>query len=163
VPWCLCGEIFWKGLTLRQLLLIKHSLPEFLENVPAREWHLSAEGRHRCQDLARIVAPYAPQTVVSSLELKAQETGQLLAGFLQLPFSTAENLHEHERRNTPFSGQEEFEANILRLFQNPGQRVMGEETADEAHARFAEAVRGVLEAHPTGHLAIVAHGTVISL
>ena len=36
----------------RHLILVKHSLPEIMEDVPAREWILSAEGRARCKRLA---------------------------------------------------------------------------------------------------------------
>lgn len=145
------------------LILIKHSLPEIIENIPAREWHLSDEGRRRCENLAEAVSRYQPQIIVTSLEPKAIETGQLLAGSLHVPISSAPNLHEHERQHVPFSSREVFEASVLSFFQNPGLRVMGAETADEAHARFAEAVWGVVAAHPTENLAIVAHGTVISL
>ena len=40
---------------------------------------------------------------------------------------------------------------------------MGHETADEAHARFAAALGRVLAGYPVGNLAIVSHGTVITL
>jgi broad specificity phosphatase PhoE len=40
---------------------------------------------------------------------------------------------------------------------------MGSETADEAHARYAAAVSDVVAQHPTGNLAIVSHGTVMTL
>jgi broad specificity phosphatase PhoE len=150
------------GLILR-LILIKHSLPEIVENVPARDWHLSDEGRRRCSLLADLVARYQPDVLITSLEPKAQETGQLLAESLQIPVSAAADLHEHERYNTPFLSPEMFKASVSALFENPGQRVMGEESADEAHARFANAVRGVVGAHAHQNIAIVAHGTVISL
>ena len=145
------------------LLLIKHSLPEIDENVLAHDWHLSDEGRRRCGLLANLVAHYQPDVVITSLEPKAQETGQLLAESLQIPVATAADLHEHERHNTPFLSPEMFKASVSTFFENPGQRVMGEESANEAHTRFANAVRGMVSAHPHKNIAIVAHGTVISL
>lgn len=145
------------------LLLIKHSLPDIVENVPAHDWHLSDEGCRRCGLLANLVARYQPDIVITSLEPKAQETGQLLAELLQIPVATAADLHEHERHNTPFLSPEMFKASVSAFFENPDQRVMGEESADEAHARFANAVRGVVSAHLHQNIAIVAHGTVISL
>ncbi|MCP4167150.1 MAG: histidine phosphatase family protein [Chloroflexi bacterium] len=45
----------------------------------------------------------------------------------------------------------------------PDELVFGEETADRAHERFATAVDVVLTAHPGQTVAIVAHGTVITL
>ncbi len=106
---------------------------------------------------------YQPRRLVTSLEPKAVETGQLLAGALQIPRSSALHLHEHERQNTPFLSPEMFEAGVHSFFEQPARRVLGEETADQAHARFSGAVWGVVNAHPNENLAIVAHGTVISL
>ena len=40
---------------------------------------------------------------------------------------------------------------------------MGHETADQAHARFAAAVMGVVGEHPEDNLVIVTHGTVMTL
>ncbi len=145
------------------LILIKHSLPEIIPAIPAREWHLSDEGRRRCKKLAEMVSRYQPQVIVTSLEPKAVETGELLGQSLGIPASTAFNLHEHQRQNTPFLSPEMFETSVISFFENPGRRVLGEETADEAHSRFTEAVWDVVKTHPTENLAIVAHGTVISL
>ena len=36
----------------KYLILVKHSLPEIAENVPAHEWKLSEEGRVRARRLA---------------------------------------------------------------------------------------------------------------
>jgi broad specificity phosphatase PhoE len=145
------------------LILIKHSLPEIIPDRPAREWQLSDEGRHRCESLAEAVARYQPQAVVTSLEPKAAETGQILAAALHLPVASAPNLHEHERQNTPFLSPEMFEASILAFFAEPSQRVSGTESANESHDRFAQAIWEVVAAHPQQNIAIVAHGTVISL
>jgi broad specificity phosphatase PhoE len=41
--------------------------------------------------------------------------------------------------------------------------VFGSETADQAHQRFTRAVAGVLKRRPDQNVAVVAHGTVISL
>ena len=52
---------------------------------------------------------------------------------------------------------------MLRLFAEPAEPVFGEESANEARARFAEAVNAALRAHHERALGIVAHGTVIAL
>ena len=38
------------------LLLVRHSQPEIMLGLPARDWRLSAEGRARCQLLAEEIA-----------------------------------------------------------------------------------------------------------
>jgi broad specificity phosphatase PhoE len=148
----------------RTLILVRHSLPAFVTGVPASHWRLSAEGHRRCEKLAQRLAAYDLATVVTSDEPKAAETGQIVAHVLGLPVETAPGLHEHERAAVRDLGsQEAFQAQVVRFFEHPGELVLGYETADRAHARFAAAVARVLEQYPEGNLAIVSHGTVLTL
>ncbi len=148
---------------MTHLLLIKHSLPEILPHLPAREWHLSAEGRARAAALAQQLAPYQLDALYSSIEPKARETAEILSAHLGLPFETAEGLHEHERARVGYLSQREFEARVAELYARPSELVLGEETADAAHTRFASAVSRILAAHREQTVGIVAHGTVIAL
>lgn len=145
------------------LLLVKHSLPEIIPDRPAREWQLSAAGRQRCAGLASRLAPYNPGILVSSLEPKAAQTAEISASLLGRPVTSAPNLHEHERQRVGWADKASFEANIANFFKHPDELVMGEETASQAHLRFKQAVEGLMERYPAQTLAVVAHGTVISL
>lgn len=146
------------------LALVRHSAPEIVPDEPASQWRLSDEGRRRCELLAHALTAYHPDVVVSSVEPKAVETGQIVARLLQKPFEQAEGLHEHDRRGVGFMGtRERFEAAVAGFFREPHKRVLGEETADQAHRRFAGAVAGVLALHPDENVAVVAHGTVMTL
>ena len=49
------------------------------------------------------------------------------------------------------------------MFARPGELVYGEETADKARERFCIAITTVLENRKDASVAVVAHGTVISL
>jgi broad specificity phosphatase PhoE len=144
-------------------LLVKHSLPAIDPGRPAREWRLSAEGLRRCAPLAAALAEYAPDAVVSSVEPKARETGQAVAAALRLPLETFAGLHENDRMGLPYLPAADLEATVARFFAQPQEVVMGRETADEAHARFAAALGRVGQAYPSGTVVVVAHGTVISL
>ena len=148
---------------MRKLILVKHSAPAIIPTVPAREWHLSDEGRTKAVTLAGQLAAYHPGAIITSTEPKAIETGQMVAERLGIPVETVEDLHEHERSQAGFTGNEEFQASVARFFASPEQLVFGSETADAAHRRFAQAVENVLAAHPEGNVVIVAHGTVITL
>lgn len=148
----------------RKLVLVRHSVPEFVVGVPASEWQLSGEGRRRGHRLADQLALYDLAAVITSTEPKAVETGQIVADSLDLPLETTPGLHEHERGVvTSIGGREAFQAQVSRLFEHPDELVFGTETADQAHARFTSAVAAVIERHPHGNLAIVAHGTVMTL
>ena len=145
------------------LILVRHSLPAIDPAVPASQWSLSAEGRRRCAALAGQLAGYALEVVVSSVEPKAQETARVVAGRLGLPLEVVEGLHEHSRRGLAWTDRATFQAAVADLMARPGELVMGEETADQAHRRFRTAVLSVLERHPARTLAVVTHGTVMSL
>jgi broad specificity phosphatase PhoE len=148
---------------MHKLILIKHSLPEMISALPARSWLLSETGRRRCKPLADMLAIHQPDVIITSVEPKALETGQIVASLLDKPCETAPGLHEHDRSNESFGTQEQFQASVAEFFARPGKLVFGLETADQAHHRFSQALTGVLEQHPAQNVALVAHGTVITL
>ncbi len=146
------------------LILVKHAMPLVLATSPARDWPLSEAGRGQCAVLGQKLKPYAPEVVVASVELKATETGRLVAGRLRLPFYTAEGLHEHDRTKVGLLPAAEFERSVRAFFDRPRELVFGGETAEQAGERFQGAVARVLEQHADrACVVIVAHGTVISL
>jgi broad specificity phosphatase PhoE len=148
----------------RRLILVRHFLPEFTSGVPASLWRLSDEGRQRSRTLAQHLAAYRPSAIISSTEPKAAETGRICADLLDLPFETAPGLHEHQRGMVHDMGSnQEFEAQVGRLFEQPDRLVFGSETANQAHSRFSAAVADVMAWYPTSQPAIVSHGTFMTL
>jgi broad specificity phosphatase PhoE len=145
------------------LILVKHSLPEIVENIPAREWKLSEEGKARCKRLAKRLAKYAPERLISSLEPKARETSELVAKELGVSTSAMEGLHEHDRSDVGYLSKDEFQEAVRTFFAHPDTLVFGSETADQAHQRFQAAIHSVLSQFADQMIIIVAHGTVISL
>jgi broad specificity phosphatase PhoE len=147
----------------RLLVLVKHSLPTREPGVPAAQWPLSAEGQRRCSPLAAQLAAYTPATLVSSTEPKAQETTALVAARLGVPWTTAPDLHEHDRTGVGWLPAGELDHRVAAFFAHPAELVFGQETAAGALARFQAAVAAVLHDTPEGNVIIVAHGTVITL
>jgi broad specificity phosphatase PhoE len=148
---------------MRKLILIKHARPQVEADRPGSEWQLSEEGRRACPGLAQRLAAHEPATIISSDEPKALQTAELVAGVLGRPLRTMGDLHEHQRDNVPYMPTPEFISWMAMFFRKPGERVLGDESADEALERFGRAVDGALAAHPEGNLAIITHGTVIAL
>lgn len=148
---------------MKPLILVKHSLPEIMANLPAREWTLSAQGKTWAGLLAERLQMYHPEIIISSVETKAQQTAEIIAGALGQPLKIVEGLHEHDRREEPFLSRQAFEANVQEFFAQPDIFVFGSETADQAYCRFENAVNSVLEQDHDKTIVIVAHGTVISL
>ena len=148
---------------MKPLILVKHSLPEVEENVPAREWSLSAEGRERAQRLAEILKQYHPEVILSSTEPKARETAKILGEGLRLNFEVVDGLNEHDRSNSLYYSKEKFQALVQEFFKKPEALIFGTETASEVLKRFRNSVGSILERHQDRTVLIVAHGTVISL
>jgi len=147
----------------RTLILIKHAMPALEPDVPSRDWHLSDVGRARCIPLAARLAAYTPTIIAASAEPKATETGRIVAERLAAPIEIVADLHENDRTSLGWLDSDELEVTIARFFAEPDRRIMGNETADEADARFAAAVADVCARHPQGNIVVVAHGTVITL
>ena len=147
----------------KYLILVKHSLPEVVENTPAREWKLSDEGRVRAQHLAERLNQYQPEVIVSSIEPKAKETAEIIAGKHNLELHFVEGLHEHDRSKTTYLSKDEFQASVRLFFEKPNTLVFGYETANDCHMRFDQAVHSVLNLYGNKTITVVAHGTVISL
>ncbi len=142
------------------LILIKHSLATPDPDVPPKQWRLTSEGRDRCRKLATALRIFKPQVIVSSEEPKATETAELLAGRMKLTWHSEPGLDEHRR---PYVPEHEFQASMQRFFAAPDERGFGDESAMEAHDRFAAAIDAALAREPERNVAIVSHGTVIAL
>ena len=146
-----------------RLVLIKHSVPEMQIHTESRFWHLSEEGRKRCAPLAEKLRRFNLARIVSSNEPKAVETAELLASALSRTHIVRPDLQENDRTGLGFVGVEAYQDTFRRFFAEPDRVIVGTETAEEARARFTTAVEAVLEEFPEETLAIVTHGTVISL
>jgi len=147
----------------KYLILVKHSLPEIGEDLPASEWKLSQEGRLRAHKLAELLEAFHPEGIVSSPESKAKETAEMISKKLQIEIRVVQDLHEHDRSNVPYLSQAAFQTSIREFFQKPGELVLGRETANQAHARFYQALHGILNEYRNKTVVVVTHGTVISL
>ena len=145
------------------VILVKHSLPEVKKDLPAREWKLSEEGRARAAWLAIVLKRHGFDFLAASKEPKAMETAQIIASKCGVEFRVLEGLHEHERNSVPYLSKTDFELAVRTFFERPDMLVFGNETAHQAHERFSEVVYSILSENNHSKIAIVSHGTVISL
>lgn len=149
---------------MRKLFLIRHAQPEVTPGVPPRLWPLTAEGREGAQQLAQSFAGSdQPAVLYASPERKAQKTAQLIALHLSLPIEMVAELREHEREYTPFLGKDAWEKTLTAFFSRPTELIFGDESAHQAFQRFNVAVEKIVASAPHGNLALVTHGTVMTL
>jgi broad specificity phosphatase PhoE len=146
------------------LILVRHAAVQIDPSVPSYQWRLTPDGRSATHHLAYKLATHQPHRIITSQEPKAVATGAALAEVLNLPTRAAAGLQEHDRRGVPFfENKVAFETAVSNFFVRPDELVFGRETAVQARDRFETAVRQQLDTHPQDTLAIVAHGTVLTL
>jgi broad specificity phosphatase PhoE len=148
---------------VQRLILVRHSLPEKILDVPAKEWPLSAEGQQRCHLLADKLADFQPEIIAASTEPKAIETAQIIAQKFNKPVEIFAGLNEHDRSNFGFVEEKKFSETLEAFFATPDKLVMGLETATRAFQRFQQAIKNILAKTPDGDVMIVSHGTVMTL
>ena len=148
---------------MAKLILIKHALPKIEPTIPSWEWPLSDQGRSDCGILASCLRGYNPAVLICSMEPKAQETARLVAALLGKPQQAAEGLQENDRQGFPHLPTTEWKEAFRRFFAHPNQCVIGRETAEAARKRFTESLQIVLREQTDGDVAVVSHGTVITL
>lgn len=144
-------------------MLVKHAQPVLDPARAAREWRLGPDGEEQARRLAAALARFLPFRLFSSPEPKAARTAEIISAHLRVHASTIEDLRELDRPVLPILASEEHAALNARVFARPDERTLGAESAQEARARFATAVRTHVSAHSHATHVFVTHGTVISL
>ena len=145
------------------LILIRHAATQVDLTTPAHTWPLSDKGQQSCYDLAERLRPRHPSRIITSTETKARQTGYIIATVLQLPLESWPGLHEHARNNVTGLDQKTFVTQVARLLTQPETHVFGLETGAQARQRFTQAIHSIRQQYPDDTLAIVTHGTVLTL
>ena len=136
------------------LVLARHAEPLVEAGVPPAGWSLTDEGRDAARRMGERLASLGLRVVVSSTERKAMETATAMADALDVTFHTGHDLHEHER--PWFDDRTELERFLEAFFADPKKH-------GPVERRFTAAVDAVVRAHRGDRIAIVSHGTVMSL
>ena len=145
------------------LTLIRHANPEIIPSQPSRTWQLSKTGIEHSRLLAGKLTRYTPTVIITSDEPKAIQTGEIIAETFQIECLQFPGLHEQERAGEPFTTQDDFLSKIRMLFEHQDELIFGSESGVQARERFSRAVGEVTKRFPGQNVAIVTHGTVLSL
>jgi broad specificity phosphatase PhoE len=131
---------------------------------PVPDWSLSEKGRLRAE--AAALSPWAKRLgrIVSSHEVKAIETAEILARSSGVAIEIAAQMGENDRSATGFLPPGAFEAAADWFFAHPQQSFCGWERAVDAQARIVMAVSAALARHDLSvPIAFVGHGGVGTL
>ena len=146
-----------------KLILVKHAPPQIVPRVVSHRWVLAEEECRRCDWLTDELTAQGVTRLYSSLEPKALETAALVAVQIGLAVEPCRDLHENDRTGLDFVGPDELRRRLREFFAQPDRTMIGNETANDALRRFAQSIRNIASKAHSKALAIVTHGTVLSL
>lgn len=133
------------------MILVRHAMPDATSDVPANEWHLSAEGQGEAVRLAEILPRDA--RLVSSEELKALQT-------LGPAGAVSQDARFNEvRRDEPFAGN----WRDLRHAYVSGSDHPGWEPRNEVARRFESGINEHLAQNTGQPLVISTHGMAMTI
>lgn len=150
-------------MAVKDVVLVRHAASCAERGRPAGAGRTARGVGTRTRALAERLKPLEVDLVVASAEARAVATGRDLAAHLQVPYTSAPHLHEHERGHVPLLEERAWQEAVRRSFRNPDVLVFGGETANEARRRFGAALERVLARADAERPAVVAHGSVMSL
>ena len=151
---------------LTHLILVRHSISQPEPGISAHRWTLTAEGQTRCAALAAQLRPYHITRIATSDEPKAVATAQLLSVHLETaaPLAIEPDFRETRRETAPyFDSEGEFHAAVHAAMTRPDEVLFGEESFSDARRRITLALGRAMNAHHSETLAVVTHGTIMSL
>jgi broad specificity phosphatase PhoE len=145
-------------------LYISHPQVEVDAARPVPEWSLSARGRERTQGFAGTTLVKGLRRLISSREVKAQETAAILGMQLGVPVEHFDGFEEIDRSVPGYVSAEKFEELANLCFAKPEESAEGWERAVDAQARIVKAFKGVLKGHDASlPVGFVGHGGVGTL
>ena len=143
----------------RTLYLIRHAQTRQTA-LPAETWPLSESGRQQAHKLAEQPFWQDVHIICTSVEPKAFQTAQIVAGRHDLPVEPSFDLRELRR---PGDLVGDYEAVVREVLENPTKSVNGWEPAGEAQTRVMTAIERLLMLHENETLAVVSHGLALTL
>ena len=148
---------------MTNLLLVRHSEPDWGPDLPPSQWVLTDRGRDRAKLLGEYLATRAVSTVFTSDERKAVETAEIAAGVAGIGNPVVDQgFREHDRDNSPRPSGIPRDELVIKCIQSPDSLIWGNETVDAARQRFGSAISKAIPVDSPEVFAVVSHGTVIT-
>ena len=148
---------------MREIFLIRHADSALDPDVPSEKWGLTSEGVKQARAAGEELADAGLVEVFCSKEPKARRTADLIAETVGLRSRDMAALGEHRRDSWGFLGDDEFKQAVRDVLEVPGESIIGAETGRRAAHRFSGAIAAADKKSPPGPIALVSHGTVMSL
>jgi broad specificity phosphatase PhoE len=145
------------------LYLIRHPRTHVDPSRQAHEWAISDQGRAQVHALTE--APFWKNVVAiySSNQAKAIEPARTIGQHYGIPVTSMPGLAEVQRGTEIYHSTGDYNTILSKFFSSPDFSVQGWEQAASALTRFQQAISEILANHPAQSVAIVSHGTILTL
>src|SRR5258708_29268945 len=134
--------------------------------APARqphEWVLSEQGRSQVRKLNEAPFWKTVRALYSSNQPKAIEAAKVIGKTHEIEIIALPGLAEVWRGKEVYLSAAEYDNVLARFFSLPHFSIEGWERATNALARFSETVKYLIDQHPGKSVAILSHGTILTL
>lgn len=137
---------------------MRHSEPMIVQGIPYHQWGLTLSAPNyvklALREMGTLLEPI--EQVISSTEVKAIQTAELVTKYTGIPNSSSEAFVEVAMREV-FVDAESFKTIRYQQFADPDFKHNHSETVNEAVARFSKGLEQVPE-----NALIVSHGTMLT-
>jgi len=148
-------------MTASRIILVRHAKPVLDASLPPRAWSLPPASHVQVERLVPPLLALGVDAVIASPEIKARQTGQVIADALHMRLAIDADIREQGGEHVPWIAREEaFRQAVVEHFARPEEAVLGEETSREAAERFSQAVARARLAY--GCPVLVTHGRILS-
>lgn len=148
---------------MANLILVRHSEPDWGRQALHSEWVLTGHGRYRATLLGEYRRERHVDRIISSPEVKAFQTADIAAKATGLERQVSEpKLNEHNRDGEKPLNSNDRRNIIFESLRNPQELVYGTESINTALERFRTGIIRHVDKSSLETVAVVSHGTVIS-
>lgn len=145
------------------LYLIRHPLTHVDPTRPSAEWELSEQGRQQVGAL--LAAPFwrSVTALYSSEQMKALGPAKMIAEHYRIPVTGLSGVAEVHRDKQVYRTTSAHHLVLEAFFRAPDKVIEGWERARDALDRFVYSVKEIHAAHPNESIALLSHGTILTL
>ena len=145
------------------LYLIRHPLTHVDPTRPSAEWDLSEQGRQQVDAL--ISAPFwkGVAALYSSEQMKALGPAKMIGESYQIPVTALPGIAEVRRDKQVYRTNSSHQLILQEFFKSPDKVIEGWERAAAALDRFVQSTQHVVKNHPNESIALLSHGTILTL
>lgn len=144
-------------------VFLRHAKVRKETSEPSDKWILSDEGIKYVEQVAATGIFDDVNVIISSSQKKVIQTAYFLANRLDKDIITNPSLDEIDKGSLLIEDPEEYQKQVVNIFDKPDESIAGWESANQALKRFQLGIDRIEKEHSHKKILIVTHGIVLTL